>query len=487
MKYFFCPSGGDSWFISAQVLRDRYATVPGIWLGHSRLQKKALAEFPDTKVIDLNRLKAADYDFNSKMIDVSLMRFFQTKSYQAIKEVCLKMLDRRDSFNHISRLEREAMIWKVAVWGLGVISSEKLDFAIFYENPHSYERYLMYQICLFLNIPVVCWCIVGMDIPIMYMRELPSERIIPIQFLRSASRDLDLKIMNHIEQECSKYLEAVSSDGYEPKYMANNRLSSLSLPSWIDALILNVYRRSPRLMPALLGKRFEKRAKMVELMETYDRIASSICLVQDYVFFALQYEPERTTNPDAGLYNEQLIALLTLRSALPSNVTIVVKEHPSQFYSSQNGFAGRHPNFYVNLSLISGVTVAPKETSSIELIENAMFCATLTGSVGFEALLKGKKCLLFGMAWYSSFPGAIRWSPSTFSMDNLCEPVKPAAVVETFKSFYIKNGIPGVLNDSSEKLFFDTYFKKSIQLDNLTGRYIADAIYSYAHFHKPKL
>ena len=55
----------------------------------------------------------------------------------------------------------------------------------------------------------------------------------------------------------------------------------------------------------------------------------------DYVYFPLHYEPERTTNPDGGIFHDQFIALCNLRKLVPENIKILIKEHQSQFFLSK--------------------------------------------------------------------------------------------------------------------------------------------------------
>ena len=66
----------------------------------------------------------------------------------------------------------------------------------------------------------------------------------------------------------------------------------------------------------------------------------------EFVYFALHFEPERTTNPDGGFFHDQFLAIIHLRKILPEDVNIFVKEHPSQFKVIDRGLKGRSPLFY---------------------------------------------------------------------------------------------------------------------------------------------
>ena len=123
-----------------------------------------------------------------------------------------------------------------------------------------------------------------------------------------------------------------------------------------------------------------------------------------FVYFALHLQPELTTVSWGGVFVDQILAIEHLRSLLPDDWSIVVKENPSQTFHS------RGPLFFVRLGKIPGVFYVGKETDTFELIEKAEFVSTVTGTVGMEALRFGKRVLVFGSAPYREFPGVIRYT-----------------------------------------------------------------------------
>ena len=86
-----------------------------------------------------------------------------------------------------------------------------------------------------------------------------------------------------------------------------------------------------------------------------------------YVFFALCFEPERTTNPDGGVFHDQLAALAAVRAFTPSKYKIFVKEHPSQFLRADRGSRGRSPLFYKAARALEGVHFVEPIVSSSAL------------------------------------------------------------------------------------------------------------------------
>jgi hypothetical protein len=120
-----------------------------------------------------------------------------------------------------------------------------------------------------------------------------------------------------------------------------------------------------------------------------------------YVFFAMHLQPERTTCPQGGVFDDQLYAIETLAKALPDDCRLYVKEHPRQFWpTSLKSRHYRDKDFYTRLSNIPKVRLLPLETPTATMIAGALATATITGSAGWESLLAGKPCLVFGVPWY---------------------------------------------------------------------------------------
>ncbi|HJN09444.1 MAG TPA: hypothetical protein QF564_12185 [Pirellulaceae bacterium] len=150
-------------------------------------------------------------------------------------------------------------------------------------------------------------------------------------------------------------------------------------------------------------RKFQYEAKLASLRRYYAQVSVQADWSCKFVFFALHYQPERTTTPQAGVFSDQILALKILASALPQDVRIFVKEHPMQFGASGSGAAiFRTKHFYDELRNISGVCLIDIGQDSKELIGNAAFTATMMGSSGWEGLVAGKPSIVFAKAWYSA-------------------------------------------------------------------------------------
>jgi hypothetical protein len=122
-----------------------------------------------------------------------------------------------------------------------------------------------------------------------------------------------------------------------------------------------------------------------------------------FFVFALHLQPERSTCPQGGFYDDQLFAVETAAKALPPGHELYVKEHPRQFsLKTLKSLHYRDVDFYQRMAALPGVRLMPIETDTQSLIEGALGVITITGSAGWEGLLAGKPCLAFGVPWYAA-------------------------------------------------------------------------------------
>ena len=175
-----------------------------------------------------------------------------------------------------------------------------------------------------------------------------------------------------------------------------------------------------------------------------------------FVYFAMCYEHERTTTPEGGIFHDQLIAIANLRSILPRNVLIVVKEHPSQFYFGDKGSRGRSRLFYQCVKNINGVIVISTNVETIELIEKSEFVATVSGTVAIEAASRKKKAIVFGDAWFTFAPNIMSWGDKlTYKKIMSAKLYKVEDVIAYLVKKAKKYTVPGFLNPSYQDLLRD--------------------------------
>jgi hypothetical protein len=139
----------------------------------------------------------------------------------------------------------------------------------------------------------------------------------------------------------------------------------------------------------------------------YHRLAGPVDLSRPYIYVALSYQPERTTSPLGGVFVHQQLMVDLLARCLPEGWSLYVKEHPVQF-EARRAFRTqcvRSKDYYDDLASIPCVRLVPMSVGTCELIDNARATAVVTGTVGWEAVNRGRPTLIFGYPWYRGCEG----------------------------------------------------------------------------------
>lgn len=123
------------------------------------------------------------------------------------------------------------------------------------------------------------------------------------------------------------------------------------------------------------------------------------------LYFAMHFQPERSTTPEGGAFADQGLAMRLLAFSLPKGWEMVIKDHPRQYEvgtkAQPTAALYRPPGFFEELLTDERVSLASLEVASEELIASATAVATITGSSGWEALRAGKPSIVLGRPWYA--------------------------------------------------------------------------------------
>ncbi|MCI5059465.1 MAG: hypothetical protein MRY79_00170 [Alphaproteobacteria bacterium] len=114
---------------------------------------------------------------------------------------------------------------------------------------------------------------------------------------------------------------------------------------------------------------------------------------KQYAYFALHVDPEASTLICAPYHANQTAVIEALSKNMPLSSVLLVKEHPIMI--------GKRPkDFYKKIAQMPNVVLVDHEEDSHELIKHASLVVTITGTVGWEALLHQKPLLLLARTPY---------------------------------------------------------------------------------------
>jgi hypothetical protein len=420
-KYIFFMTDQKLWMEVSKRLYNEKIAEPVLWIGDDRHQNEAKSFFGDIVYSDLIH-RHRNYQLKNINYDGQAESFFKSDNYKRAKDISLKMMDRLDLYGTLGRLDREVYFHNLLIFYLRKIVDSKPEILITAENPHDYPKYIIYEICDFLDIP--CFKFNNWNIvPLMFVEKIGSNS--PIIKPKKYSSKYDAIINQKFKDFV---LQLTESSKYELSYMKKQRMNVKPLNQFfsffrsgflniikdskhnIEMQLLSLYNPINPYRHGILKRNLIRRKRKLNLRQNLLKNQQSIDLKTDYIYFPLHFEPERTTNPDGGFFHDQFLALQSLRKFVPDNIKIVVKEHPSQINMSDHGSRGRSPLFYNLIKNLKNTSLIDINHNSVELIKGSKFVATITGTVVIEASLLGVRGLTFGYPWYNGCPNVTSYS-----------------------------------------------------------------------------
>lgn len=326
------------------------------------------------------------------------------------------------------------------------IEAERIDTVLFFNLPH-----LGYDTAAYLTARAL-----GLRTIIVSQSQLPGrffsmQNIEDFGYLRS-TQDAPAMPVEKVRKDEFFYMAGVAqSDGEKGAlslkaftnilhYLARHEPLNLLNPARIYTLSRKVH---------ALAARFPKwrdpfaRLFHADAFSYFETLAgfedAEIDLSQPYVYFPLQLQPEMTTSTLGGRYNDQILAIETLRAKLPEDIRILVKENPKQ------GAFMRGPLAFHRLQALPNVEILPSFADTHALTANAKAVATISGSVGWEAIRQSVPVFLFGRAWYGDFPGVFRMEEEPNIAEVLASKIEHSALESAFGKLHASLH-PGVVD-----------------------------------------
>ncbi|MDO8619789.1 MAG: hypothetical protein Q7R64_00370 [bacterium] len=342
------------------------------------------------------------------------------------ESVVLTMMNR--FFDEFVVDERRRIYYEMVRYWSGVLSRYTPDVVLFPTLPHFGYDYILYSLARLAGIKTIFF-----DDTRFPGRLLPATDLAHLtESLKSAmTRNTGKQYsLDDLAPDIRGYYESRSRKDYSvvPSYIADQKerhsIWKLRLPwekmgeSLRDFSFLH---KAPRYLRFLARERTIPFVKKVgthlsypllsDLRKEYTALTHAPDFGRPFVYFPLQKQPERTTSPQGDMFVDQLLALELVSSALPKGSVIYVKEHPLQWAHFGVRFSSsRYRGYYERISRIPNVVLIPLSTDSYRLINESLSVSAVTGSAGWEAVLRGKPAIIFGKVWYEDCQGIFKAS-----------------------------------------------------------------------------
>lgn len=315
----------------------------------------------------------------------------------------LKMLERAGRVNDSA--ERRFMQYHTHVryWNY-FLDRTKVDCFMTHGAPHNIYDYIIMRLCQIKGILIS------------QSEWMPFQSCLKLRYCMKYD-DYDVNMENEIKRyqaefaaNPSKKLSERMQREYELFCGAKKRVFKIS-PSQkgiFKARILFLgllWKRDKRNALSRTIKHFTAKRATKRLLSEYEKMTVQPDYRKKYIYFPLQYQPEETTCPRGGWYVHQYLAIEMLSYYLPDDAVIYVKEHPCM--KEVLPVHTRILQHYKRIDKLKNVFLIPIETSTLEMTNHAIAVASMTGSVGFEALFKKKPYLVFGHSILKYAPNAL--------------------------------------------------------------------------------
>ena len=342
-------------------------------------------------------------------------------AYKHIESMSMRLMD-RSALVPISAFSRRRLYLLLVNYFSYLIENKSIEGVIVFDTPHSFFSHVFYELCKVKGLKILKLeyhfltefsVILNQDswpiTPNEYGKEksvkdfksmLPKELVDSIFKNSEVLKDYKSKETKAIVKQNSfstfklyyRYFDKVIKNlvmGVFPFFFKKEILHFASLNSIKNRL---KYR-------FILNKQL---FKLIRLNIYYNKIANkSLSLNEKYIFVGLHMQPEKTSQPMGGEYDNQLMMIKILSDSVPEGWKVYVKEHPNQF--NVRKVPNRHYRdklFYECVEKLRNTELVPLEIDSLDLIQNAKLVATLTGTLGWEAITKNIPVLVFGNTYY---------------------------------------------------------------------------------------
>jgi hypothetical protein len=111
---------------------------------------------------------------------------------------------------------------------------------------------------------------------------------------------------------------------------------------------------------------------------------------EKYIYYPLHVNPEYSTNFQGTMWMDQAYTIEQLSKSVPVDWLVYVKEHPAMLIARV-----RPDEFYARIKKFPNVRMASVSIDSHEMIMGSQMVAIVTGTTGWEAILRGKPVLQF--------------------------------------------------------------------------------------------
>lgn len=363
-------------------------------------------------------------------VDLQILQFFE------VIERDFYILTDRSNHQPISFRQRKLYFRDLIRFWLGYLKKERIDAVYCPYAPHVGWELVLMQACRYLDVPFVYFSHTAINNRSLLRESYADIEVVPEGYLKGLSineikAQINPDLIKDFEEESLVTVAIKAENDAFNKQDVNTDQNLLSLIQQRAqnqiTIILHLKRMLGRAYYSVFGRtkrrfylplamdnesslaswsRALRRHKKVaeELKAFYESHAGGIDLSEPYIYFPMHLQPEMTTQPEAGVFEDHYFVLEHILACLPEGWKVYVKENPRQYDVTINAVSAvnfRDRKDIEDLMRSPKVCLVPQSVRTTDLISHARIVVTQTGTVGWECLTSGKPCVTFGRPWYS--------------------------------------------------------------------------------------
>lgn len=489
-KKIFYTGFSDERVEVVDFLKSEYNYEPDVFVANIRDKKSYLKKYPNSIFLESMNMRLGKFDWNifkkKYPVDKVILNYLSKYEYTT-----LNLIEDTNGRN-FSYDERFQYYFDILSFWNTLIRNLKPDYFIAFTWPHNTADYTMYSLCKYYEIETYF-----ID-PTPYL----GNNFMGIQQdLDNLSKKFIIKDLKKRKpsQKIIDYLHSIRID----KVTTPNdiyKINELMKFSFWKEIMLLIYTIKNWLKKEVTAFKFNKKEfgtpgahmnifqyrifkirTMIKNNKYYKNLKSisvKANLSEKYVLFAANYQPEATTSVTSSYYVNQINVLELLSSTIPEDTIIYYKEYPKHLLSFFNKISlNRNNQFLSRLKKIKNIKIIDDGYKTTDLIDNAFAVATITGTIGWEAAVRGKPVITFGSVWYNSFN-------KIFKIDSYKDLTLAFNKIENGYSFDYNDILDyaAYIEKNSHKKFIHTFFSYDLKKSNdkkYEMQRLGRAIYQY--------
>jgi len=479
---FYISCSSPYWVDIAKQLQQKHDWQPLYWSGLQKIKPLVEETFPN---IYFHESMHAVRGNHLSLFEKNPHQPIDTTLLHALGDtflIALQMMNRMDRKNLFGFQERCTLFYSYVHYWSVVLDQLQPDLIIFPVSPHIIFDYVLYSLCKQKQIPTILFqqtSLPNLLYPVQQFEKGNPQLITYYQQLLTTASSLPLlseENKKHVQQIKGDYETAIpfytkdQTSRKNPLYYACKKI--MTNPDNLQNIIHKGYylftrdhyiktkdqpiQSSNSKQIHYLFMKLEGIQKKNKLKHYYQTLVQPIDYHRPFVYFPLHYQPENTTSPQGGIYADQFLVIDMISQLLPKGWILYVKEHPAQWHPLFHGECSRDITFYEQVNNMPNVSFVSTTLPSFDVIDHAQAVVTITGTSGWEALLRGIPVLLFGDAWYTDCQGAFRIHTTTDCNHAISLITNKYVVNEEHVLLFIKTletiGVQGYVEDAYQQV-----------------------------------